>query len=69
MTSLSPAVRLLTLASVAAILTGCTTTTHEVEVVHVQPKKKHYVVVHHHHDTSTAPQDYGVVNQYDRQSR
>jgi len=58
------AFRFLVLGTVAAGLAACTTTTHEVEVVHDQP-------VHHHHvqQTSTAPADYGVVNQYDRQSR
>lgn len=57
------AFRFLVLGSVAAGLAACTTTTHEVEVVH-----EHHT--HHHHTTqSTAPTDYGVVNQYDRQSR
>jgi hypothetical protein len=50
----------LALAAAAAALAGCTDTTHEVEVVHDTP------AVHH---TSTAPEDFNAVNQYDRQSR
>ncbi len=52
---------LLFVAAVAA-LASCAPTVHEVEVVHT---------VHHHPSPtpSTAPSDFGVVNQYDRQSR
>jgi hypothetical protein len=52
---------LLFVAAVAA-MASCAPTVHEVEVVHTV----------HHNPTpapSTAPADFGVVNQYDRQSR
>jgi hypothetical protein len=48
------------LAAAAAALAGCSDTTHEVEVVHTPAA---------HPAPSTAPDDYSVVNQYDRQSR
>ncbi len=50
--------------TVATTFSSCTTE-REVTVVH------HDHVYHHaeQHHTSTAPQDFGVVNQYDRMSR
>jgi hypothetical protein len=56
-------IRFLFLGAVAATLASCS-----------NPPPPEEVVVHHtyHHNTvqhSTAPTDYGVVNQYDRQSR
>jgi hypothetical protein len=49
------------LCAAIAGLSNCTTTEHEVVVVHSTPRPVHHV--------STAPADYNVVNQYDRQSR
>jgi hypothetical protein len=49
------------LCAAIAALSNCTTTEHEVVVVHSTPRPMHH--------TSTAPADFGVVNQYDRSSR
>ncbi len=55
------------LAGAAPLLfVSCTHTVEETRVVHYQ---YHHHYAHERARTSTAPQDYGVVNQYDRMSR
>ncbi len=65
MTSMKLALRGALLVAAAAAYSSCApTTVHEVTVVHTHPK-----TVHHTRPQSTAPENFGVVNQYDRQSR
>ena len=67
MTSLKYLLHGLLLGMAATVFSSCTTTHHDVVVVH-DPAPTHHVVVHHTHP-APSPAEYNVVNQYDPQSR